>query len=301
MIRAVSKRDTSSGVMSASDSRTRRPSHSATTNKRGVASALPLLRQFTKMNSPAASLADDTKAPPVEVRTRLRLQYLNGGIVRIGLIPYFDTRERDAYLASKANDAHKVRSLQMQVAKQSPQGYESALRVALLKTEIWKLDTEAAVRCASELRKDIEKVTLQGKLSLRILNRMQQSMAAGGAKKTEEQSKQAELLRRYCDMINSALEMMMMEAAELRRIGLKKAVERRRRQKEVLERNMRYATTVQVSAGSMSDFAQINLRLTVCQHAFPLTGPHKRVLCPAGAQTDTSSAAKKRGAGAQIP
>ena len=55
--------------------------------------------------------------------------------------------------------------------RQSPQAYEAAVRSALLRAELWDMSGKEAVRRASDLRKDLERIEMQEKLTIRAIKR----------------------------------------------------------------------------------------------------------------------------------
>lgn len=123
-------------------------------------------------------------------------------------------------------DAVQARTQQVRIAKHTPQGYEAAIRTALLQTEMWNLGAAGAVRATKTLRRDMERIELQLRLTARAIRRLER---VHRLRLLPEEKKRLALLKRYEAMLDASLAVMSREAAEVRKIGLKLAVRTRRR------------------------------------------------------------------------
>ena len=161
-------------------------------------------------------------------------------------------------------------------AKMSPCGREAALRTAMLQTEMWKMDTSTAIRRASVLRADVEKIDMQRKLVTRTIKRLEkakldEAIITADKKmlpRLQADIQRLDLLRKYREMLNSCFETMLMEGKEVRKVGLKKAIMDRRRREAEAAALLHASVSVQVpylNAVSPHACATLNWTLVFCR------------------------------------
>ena len=200
---------------------------------------VPFLRAVT-----GHSLRKVLSSSPISVKVKLDVQ------------PRFDFPRARAAVLATLNDQHadsgSLHSVQLAMAKQSPQGYEAAVRSALLKTEMWKMSAAESIRRGKDLRIDLDRIAMQNTLAERAISRLErldldhmEPTATMNRAEIDAQIKRLGQLRRYSDMLEAAQAEMLIEGKEVVKVGLKKAVAHKRKRDEEarVERCRNHAAT----------------------------------------------------------
>ena len=168
-----------------------------------------------------------------------------------------EAAERAKDLEEKAKQQAKERTQQAALAKLSPLGHESAVRKALLQGELMKLNPVDAVDQIRTLRKNMESLELQIRMSRRAAKRVRDELekpeAAVGsrmnakklAKIREELETRLGLLTRYTELLEAAHSVMHSEVNTTRRTVLKRAVQAKRANDAAEEERQQAAIKIQ--------------------------------------------------------